>query len=397
VQLYRDMLEYVKDIVNLIRASPKRSALFVNMQASAMNVDSERWNFSKTSSRLSLRPLCPTRWTCRHESIRSVIDNYCELEQTLEQVAATDMSDSGTKAHGLQIQMQSFAFFFSLKTGLRIFESTELLSKTLQSKDMTVTGAVKAAEKTSQTIQHLRDDDTWATMWSSCINEAKRLNIEEPTLPRVRRPNHRFDQGSAPRTLTVEEHYRMVFFQLLDNILGSISSRLTQQNMLFYMNTEELILKAANTKVISLAPVDRQQYEASVTSVCQHFVNDLDLRSLTLQLDMLYDLVDGEVVKSIMDIAEIIRSLGPVRRLYSELTKLLVLMMVIPATSATAERSFSCLRRVQNFLRSTMSQERLNNLMILHIHQDLTDLLDLEAVARDFVSLNDSRRDLFGC
>ena len=72
-------------------------------------------------------------------------------------------------------------------------------------------------------------------------------------------------------------------------------------------------------------------------------------------------------------------------------------MMVIPATSATAERSFSCLRRVQNFLRSTMSQERLNNLMILQIHQDLTDLFDLEAVARDFVSLSDSRRDLFGC
>jgi hypothetical protein len=44
-----------------------------------------------------------------------------------------------------------------------------------------------------------------------------------------------------------------------------------------------------------------------------------------------------------------------------------------------------------------MNQQRLNNLMILHVHRDLTDTLNLEAVARDFVSLNEFRRNLFGC
>ena len=34
-------------------------------------------------------------------------------------------------------------------------------------------------------------------------------------------------------------------------------------------------------------------------------------------------------------------------------------------------------------------QERLNNLMILHVHRDLTDTLNLEVVSRDFVSLNE--------
>ena len=44
-------------------------------------------------------------------------------------------------------------------------------------------------------------------------------------------------------------------------------------------------------------------------------------------------------------------------------------MMVLPVTSCEAERSFSCLRRLKTYLRSTMSQERLNGLVaLLNIH-----------------------------
>ena len=43
-----------------------------------------------------------------------------------------------------------------------------------------------------------------------------------------------------------------------------------------------------------------------------------------------------------------------------------------------------------------MHQTRLNWCMILHIHNDETDKLDLIAVANDFVSRNPSRRSIFG-
>lgn len=385
--LYRDMLEYVKDIVNLIRMSPKRSALLNRVRENATD---------NRSVGRSLRPLCPTRWTCRHEAIRSIIDSYKELLLTLEEIASTDKSDAGTKARGLQSQMQSFSFFFSVQTGLLIFERTELLSKVLQAKDMTVTGAVKAADQASHNIQQLREDGAWSSLWSSCVTQAAQLDVDEPTLPRMRHPPRRFDSASSPCVLTAEQHHRMLFFQLVDNILTSIKSRLLQPNMQFYSDSEDVILTAANTKVMLMMPTERQQYENSIQSVCEHFGSDLDVRRITLQLDMLCDLVNGKPVKNMQDVVEIIKTLGPVRRLYGELSKLLRLLMVIPATSATAERSFSCLRRVQNYLRSTMSQERLNHLLILHAHRDVTDTLDLNAVARDFVSLNDFRRNLFG-
>lgn len=67
----------------------------------------------------------------------------------------------------------------------------------------------------------------------------------------------------------------------------------------------------------------------------------------------------------------------------------------MPATNSTSERSFSGLRRVKTYLRSTMSQDRLNHLMILHVHKERTDGLDLKAVATEFIHGSEHRLRIF--
>ena len=71
-----------------------------------------------------------------------------------------------------------------------------------------------------------------------------------------------------------------------------------------------------------------------------------------------------------MDIKKYISSMSSAERnLISEVDKLLKLVLVMPSTNAISERSFSALRRVKNYLRSTMTQERLNHLLLLHAHR----------------------------
>ena len=72
------------------------------------------------------------------------------------------------------------------------------------------------------------------------------------------------------------------------------------------------------------------------------------------------------------------------------------LILVMPATNAARERSFSALRRIKTYLRSTMKQECLNSLMVLHVHKDLIDALDLSQEANEFVEGNDTRKQRFG-
>ena len=47
---------------------------------------------------------------------------------------------------------------------------------------------------------------------------------------------------------------------------------------------------------------------------------------------------------------------------------MLICIMVLPVTSCEAERSFSALRRIKTYLQTTMTQNRLNSLSLLSIH-----------------------------
>lgn len=142
--------------------------------------------------------------------------------------------------------------------------------------------------------------------------------------------------------------------------------------------------------------MDGNERAVMIDSVCRHFRSDLDSRRLSFQLEMLRDLMGGKPAQVLGDVTNAFLSLGVASRIYSEVVKLSALLLVVPASSATAERSFSCLRRMKTYLRATMGQERLNNLLVMNIHQDILDNLDLKQVASDFVGLNDYRRTVFG-
>ena len=72
------------------------------------------------------------------------------------------------------------------------------------------------------------------------------------------------------------------------------------------------------------------------------------------------------------------------------------LLLVMPATNATSERSFSALRRVKTYLRTQMTQQRLNHLMVLNAHSDKTDALELLLTAQEFVFGREGRLRMFG-
>jgi len=79
--------------------------------------------------------------------------------------------------------------------------------------------------------------------------------------------------------------------------------------------------------------------------------------------------------------------------LFNRLTNRLTLLLVSPASSVEAGRSFSALRRLKIWLRNTVTHLRLNSLTVFHVHQELLDLVDENALRElKFVSRNDKTR-----
>ena len=64
------------------------------------------------------------------------------------------------------------------------------------------------------------------------------------------------------------------------------------------------------------------------------------------------------------------------------------IFFTMPVTVASAERSFSKLKLLKNYLRSTMSQERLNGLATLCIEKKMLDEIDIDTIISDFASQN---------
>ena len=124
--------------------------------------------------------------------------------------------------------------------------------------------------------------------------------------------------------------------------------------------------------------------------------DDLHASNLKAQLEILSHYFPDSVSK-FFDVKAHLQQLTSAQKvLISEVILLAKLILVMPATNATSERSFSALRRMKTYLRSTMKQERLNSIMTLHIHKDLTDKLQLVEVANCFVSKSDRRQQVFG-
>jgi len=68
------------------------------------------------------------------------------------------------------------------------------------------------------------------------------------------------------------------------------------------------------------------------------------------------------------------------------------ILFTVPVTVASDERTFSYLKLLRNYMRSTMSQEKLNGLAILYIEKKLLDEIDIDTMVTGFASKN-VRRD----
>ena len=218
-------------------------------------------------------------------------------------------------------------------------------------------------------------------MYQSVITNADG-KTEPPALPRYSNIPQRYDDGSLQyRFSNPEEYYRQQYFQVMVNLPGELTRQFDQKGYCLTSKIEAVIL---NSCIGQACPI--------LDEVSNLYSKDLNIERLQVQLSMLPDLVKSNTlyshplksVTSICTICDIFNESLVIKNMFSEVHSLLQLYMTIPVTSATAERTFSVLRCMKTYLRSTMTQERLNNVILLHIYKEVTDETNLEEIAQSF-------------
>jgi hypothetical protein len=204
------------------------------------------------------------------------------------------------------------------------------------------------------------------------------MQLEEISIPRLRKFSKRIDDSCSQQhvALSAEDHFRVVYFKVIDSAVVQLTDRFNQSGIEKVISLEQALL----------GRMDDLHFQSCYP--------ELDVYRLDVQLRM-FRL--SNTFSNVEEAAELIAKLPrECRTLFSQVETLVRFLLVMPASSAEAERSFSSLRRLKTWLRSTMTQPRLNHVCILNIHQDVLDSIDLQDIANQFISKNVYRKQIFG-
>ena len=376
IKAIRDSLDVSLEIVNLIKRSPKRQQLLEEIKIDFPDVHQ------------SLKPLCPTRWTVRATAFKAILSNYAALQSTLE-IVGQGTDEYARKANGLISLMEKFGTFFGISLCILIFEPAEQVSITLQGKSITAEDAWQAANNLCSHLKRLRSDETFNDFYDNVLESSKNLT-DEPTLPRRHRVPARFEAGAMNSHHYPEDpksHFRQQYFELIDLLDEQISRRFKQDNFDVARSLENFLIQSANRSGVIMENRLKELYAA-----------DIDLNRLSTQAQMLPNALEGNFTKvtKVGTLCDLFNEQPVLKNLFSEVHKMMLIYLTLPVTTASSERTFSTLRRVKTYLRATMTQERLNHLLILNTYRERTENLDLLSIAKTFIDRNERRSHYFG-
>ena len=108
---------------------------------------------------------------------------------------------------------------------------------------------------------------------------------------------------------------------------------------------------------------------STVASIVKYYPF-LDSSSLTSELKVIYNRQEFRKCSGALSLLQVLveNNLGEI---FSETLKLCKIVITIPMASVESERCFSTLKRIKNFLRNTMGEERLNSLAMLSMEKKL--------------------------
>ena len=151
-------------------------------------------------------------------------------------------------------------------------------------------------------------------------------------LPRKRRALKRYDNNmSGILPASPKDYYCAIYFECLYTVTACIKERFEQKSYHIYSNLEQLLLKG-----------DRGNENNELFTLYKHdFTQDV----LQVQLITLHANYSIKNETGIHGIIEVIKNMSAAERsLFSEVVKVIRIVLVAPATNSISERSFSAMR-----------------------------------------------------
>ena len=340
--------------------------------------------------RFTVKPLSDTRWESRIKSVQPIRYQASQIRSTLEEVERTCTEDpkSVSEAGSLVTTIENFEFLVGMVIWEDILSVINMMSKKLQSPIVCLDSTLKQIEGVISYFKKYRDTGLSASI-ETAKSIASSLDVE-PTFPTKRKGKRKKqfdeqdDETEELQRSAIDDFNDDYFLVIVDYAIVSLTSRFDQLKE--FEKIFGFLFNSENLKSLD---------HSDLRDCCTTFVNtfshdnksDVELDDLFSELKVLQVTLPDQL----MSASEILHFVK-VADCYPNASIAYRILLTIPVTVASAERSFSKLKLLKNCLRSTMLQERLNGLAMCSIEKDILDTIDLESVLEDFASRNARRR-----
>lgn len=340
----------MQQTANFINASAKRVAIMENCLAeSAAATD---------TGRRRVRRLCATRWVERHDAVISFIQLYPAIQDCLTKCSALD-STTATTARMLLLALAQPEFIVATCVLSSVLSVTHGLSVHLQTVEIDLLQALSHVADVVAVLESRRQsaEDSFSTIWKQA-GELADVSETELKCPRTaaRQTNRSNVSADSP-----EEYFRRtIYIPFVDHVISDLHDRFDDHKRGIFCLSAIVPERVSSYNFSDIMPA---------ITMYSSFIGTSDSLSAEFELWQQKWATASDPPKTAIDALASCNA-----TLFPNIAILLQILATLPVTTSTAEHTFSTLKLVKSYLRSTMSEDRLTSLAHIYIHGQDVDV-----------------------
>ena len=320
------------------------------------------------SRRTRLKQHCATRWVEKQEAVRVFKQLLPALLVSLNDIASWPDSASGKAS--LFINSLNGEFTVALEILASVLEVTKPLSVRLQETGQDIHNASDSVRDCETALQEMRSNHNFTKIFQAAEQQyGQTIEVPRRNSRQVHRENH-------PAENAEEFYRRSMFYPYLDICLEQLRERFSAQSATAYALSSLLPSYVVDADMSKLK-ASVHMYDCFIPDINKCFPAEL-IRWKAYWTRQPEEQRPKKILQALKS-AKLIRA-------YPIIETLLQIFATLPVTTACGERSFSALKYIKTYLRSSMKEDRLDALAHLYINKDIR--LDRDQVIDQFAKSN---------
>ncbi|XP_065651277.1 52 kDa repressor of the inhibitor of the protein kinase-like [Hydra vulgaris] len=364
VQLVSEVFNKVRELSYFFNYSENRQKF---LEASILEREPQ-------THKKKLKDICRTRWIERIDGLNTFLEHYLSIFHALCIMASPESSvnkDTQNKSSTFLNSIGTFQFVFTLVVTTRVFDFTLPVTRLLQSKTIDILDGLHLITALKNTFISVRNDID--SFHNNCYEAACLLSSKaEIFVLKPRTCSIQKNRFNVPSESVSEYFKRAVTIPLIDHVSTSISTRFKSETVAAYKGLSIIpfniisFLKRPKTQLCW-----RKQFEIFYDFYINDFPNISALNGELVLWEKYWESFSGTIPDNISLTLKSISFPG-----FENIRIALRILGTLPVTSCECERSFSVMRRLKDYMRTTMSEDRLNGLALMYIHQEIVPCID---------------------